>query len=143
MIRAACHCTNVRFELPSFPTWVVDCNCSLCRRYGALWARYRRDEVVVIAGDGETDSYSWGERNFAFHWCRSCGCLTYHTALDSDPPRIRAINARIIPTLDPTTIQLQHTDNGHTGFFWTRPPDKFQPGEQAKFGPSGPDDWRY
>jgi hypothetical protein len=40
-------------------------------------------------------------------------------------------------------VRLQHTDNGHTGLFWTRSPDKFQPGEQPKFGASGPDDWRY
>ena len=38
MIKAACHCGAVRFELEAPPAWVLDCNCTLCRRYGALWA---------------------------------------------------------------------------------------------------------
>ena len=33
--------------------------------------------------------------------------------------------------LDPASVRLQHTDNAHTGFFWTRAPDTFQPGEQS------------
>jgi hypothetical protein len=68
--------------------------------------------------------------------------MTHHTALDVDPPRIRAVNARMIPTLDPVSVRLQHTDNSHTGFFWTRPADKFEPGGEPKMEPPGPDDWR-
>jgi hypothetical protein len=37
MIRAACHCTAVRFEIAEPPEWVLDCNCTICRRYGGLW----------------------------------------------------------------------------------------------------------
>jgi hypothetical protein len=142
MIKAACHCTAVRFELAGFPKWVVDCNCTLCRRYGALWGYYKTGDVVLIAGDGETDSYVWGGKQFAFHWCKRCGCLTHHTAFDVAPPRIRAVNARMIPTLDPSSVKLQHTDNSHTGFFWTRAADKFEPGGEPKMAAPGPDDWR-
>ena len=37
-MRGACHCEAVRFEIAEPPEWVLDCNCTLCRRYGALWA---------------------------------------------------------------------------------------------------------
>jgi len=128
----------VRLEIARAPEWVVDCNCSLCRRYGALWAYYRPGEVVIVRGSDHMDVYAWGERSLGFHRCRTCGCLTHHSALDSTPPRIRGVNVRMIPTLDPASVKLQHTDNAHTGFFWTRPPDRFQPGEQA---PPDGDGW--
>ena len=139
MLRAACHCAAVRLEVARPPDWVIDCNCSLCRRYGALWAHYRPVEVMFVAGEDHTDAYVWGESSFAFHRCRTCGCLTHHTALDAAPPRLRAVNVRMMPALDPASVKLQHTDNAHTGFFWTRSPDKLQHGEQAAADPDG---WR-
>ena len=41
MIRAACHCEAVKFEIAEPPEWVLDCNCTLCRRYGALWTYFQ------------------------------------------------------------------------------------------------------
>ena len=38
MIRGSCHCDAVTFELLQRPKWLTDCNCSICRRIGALWA---------------------------------------------------------------------------------------------------------
>ncbi len=60
MIRAACHCTTVRMEIEETPTWVTDCNCTLCRRYGALWAYYEADQVKLVQGVDATDTYLWG-----------------------------------------------------------------------------------
>ena len=56
MIRAACHCTAVRLEVEHAPRWVYDCNCSVCRRYGVLWAYYKPGEVNVVSGADVLDS---------------------------------------------------------------------------------------
>ena len=42
MIEASCHCGAVRLEIDSPPDEVTDCHCSICRRYGALWACLER-----------------------------------------------------------------------------------------------------
>ena len=42
MIRASCHCGAVVMEADSQPRSVTACNCSICRRYAALWAYYTR-----------------------------------------------------------------------------------------------------
>ncbi len=139
MLRAACHCTAIRIEVATAPEWVVDCNCSLCRRYGALWAYYKGGGATLVRGEGETDAYVQGKRWFEFHRCKHCGCITHHTDLRVQPPRIRGVNARMMPWLDPKSVRLQHSDNGHTGFFWTRIPDLFQKGEQP---PPESDGWR-
>jgi hypothetical protein len=142
MIRAACHCTAVRLEIVEAPSWVNDCNCTLCRRYGALWAYYQPGKVTVVCGADATDIYLWGDKELEFHRCKECGCVTHMTARDTDPPRIYGINARMIPTLDPANVRLQQTDNGHTGFFWSKSAQPPVPSHHPKMRPPGPDDWR-
>jgi len=95
--------------------------------------------VIVVSGADALEGYVWGDRQLAFNRCTHCGCLVHHTALDSTPPRIRDVNVRMMSALDPASVRLQHTDNAHTGFFWTRAPDTFQLGEQS---PVESDGWR-
>ncbi len=103
MIRAACHCTAIRLEIEAAPSWVNDCNCTLCRRYGALWAYYEPGEVKLVQGEGTTDTYRWDSKMLAFHRCNACGCVTHFEAL-TDTPFICGVNARMMPALDPANV---------------------------------------
>ena len=142
MVRAACHCTAVRFEIAELPDWVLDCNCTICRRYGAIWSYPEATNVKFVRGADFTDTYTWGNRWLAFHRCRQCGCITHMTVLDPAPPRIYGINARMIPTLDPASVKLRQADHGHTGFFWTQTSEPRKPSHHPKMAAPGPDDWR-
>ncbi len=142
MVRAACHCTAVRFEIEDLPDWVLDCNCTICRRYGAIWTYPDATQVTLVRGAHSTDTYTWGNRWLAFHRCRECGCITHMTVLDPDPPRVYGVNARMIPTLDPASVRLRQMDHGHTGFFWTRSTEPPLPSRHPKMAPPGLDDWR-
>jgi hypothetical protein len=144
MIKAACHCGAVRFELKAPPHWVMDCNCTICRRYGALWAYPHAGQAdIVRAPDPQaTAAYLWGERSIAFHHCRSCGCITHMEGVDGDPPPIFGINARMIVGLNPAHVQVRQVDNGHNGFFWTRSDEPVLVSRHPPMPPPGPDDWR-
>jgi hypothetical protein len=142
MVRAACHCTAVRLEIDPLPDWVLDCNCTICRRYGAIWAYPDAKHVRIVRGEDATETYMWGDRELAFHRCKACGCVTHFTALDTDPPRIYGVNVRMIPTLDPSSVRLRQKDNGHTGYFWTRAASPPESSHHPKMNPPGPDDWR-
>ena len=146
MVRAACHCGAVRIVMESGPAWVCDCNCSICRRYGALWA-YARDfktgrehPAILLQGEDDLEAYVWGERTLGFWRCRRCGCVTHHTALEH-PERIRGVNARMFIDFDPAKVVVNRSDNAHTGFFWTRPDEPVWEGAQPPL-PSGGSDWR-
>ena len=141
MVRAACHCTAVRFEVAHAPEWVLDCNCTICRRYGALWAYPRPEDVRFVSGLDTTDYYAWNGRGLAFHRCRVCGCVT-HMMVVGESPRVYGINGRMIPTLDPGRVRVVQKDNGHTGWFWTRLQSGPEPSHHPKMDPPGPDDWR-
>ena len=141
MIRAACHCTAIRLEIEAAPSWVNDCNCTLCRRYGALWAYYEPGEVKLVQGEGTTDTYLWDSKMLAFHRCRACGCVTHFEAL-TDTPFICGVNARMMPALDPANVRVQHKNNSHSGFFWTRSDGPVVASQHPEMDPPGPDDWR-
>jgi hypothetical protein len=142
MIRAACHCTAVRFELTDAPAWVLDCSCTICRRYGALWAYPEPGDVAFVSGMDATDAYVWGDGSLAFHRCKVCGCVTHMMRLSTDPPTVYGVNARMIPTLDPATVRVRQKDNGHTGFFWTRSDKPPEPSHHPAMPARGPEDWR-
>jgi len=75
MLTGTCHCGAVRVTIPRKPRTVTDCNCSICRRYGVLWAYYRAASVKVEAKRGATESYSWGRKHLRFVRCTTCGCV--------------------------------------------------------------------
>lgn len=145
MIKAACHCGAVRFEIARAPAWVLDCNCTLCRRYGALWSYYHgaaQALLVRVPQADATQTYVWNDRSLAFHRCKICGCVTHMEVIDIEPHVIYGVNARLMLGLDPAQVQLRQIDNGHTGFFWTRSSEPPLAGRQPPMPPSGPDDWR-
>ena len=147
MVRAACHCGAVRITTATAPGWVLDCNCSICRRHGALWA-YAWDRIAMtqlsarlLQGDDALEAYIWGDRELGFWFCKTCGCVTHHTALD-EPSKIRGVNARLFVNFDPASVTIHRSDNAHTGWFWTRPDAPVWTGPQPPMPPPGPDDWR-
>ncbi len=147
MVRAACHCGAVRITMEPAPSWVLDCNCSICRRYGVLWA-YASDrisggtlDVKLVQGAEALEAYVWGDRELGFYRCRHCGCVTHHTALDA-PEKIRGVNARMFVDFDTSRVTIHRSDNAHTGWFWTRVDGPMWPGAQPPMPKPGPDDWR-
>ena len=120
---------------------MLDCNCTLCRRYGALWGYFEPGTVSYVSGADHTDTYQWDSRMLAFHRCRDCGCLTHFEVLQ-DEPFIYGVNMRMVPTLDPSTVEIRQKNNGHTGFFWTRSDGPILDSQHPELAPPGPDDWR-
>lgn len=96
MIDASCHCGAVRFTVDAAPDEVNDCDCSLCRRYGARWAYYHPSRVDFAPDCGPTDIYMWGARRLEFHRCASCGCVTHWRAVDRNRPMM-GVSTRMMP----------------------------------------------
>ena len=146
MLKVACHCGAVRFRLAENPTWVLDCNCTICRRYGPMWAYYHGADQAKLLDQPDlnaTETYIWGDQELAFHRCRICGCMTHMATIDHDPPITFGINMRMaVPALDPAKTLLRQIDNGHTGLFWTRSDAPMLISKQPVEPPPGPDDWR-
>jgi hypothetical protein len=95
MLSATCHCGAVQIEIAHPPDAVTNCNCSICRRLGALWAFYPVEAVRIGGDPAATRAYQWGERTRRFVRCRHCGCVTHCEPAASQPTRKLEVNVRM------------------------------------------------
>ena len=92
-LETTCHCGAVRIHVRRAPRTVTNCNCSICRRYGALWAYYGASSIRIEARKGALESYSWRRRVRAYFRCTTCGCVTHYKYRKKWGRRTVAINA--------------------------------------------------
>ena len=108
MVEGTCHCGSVRWTFAGVPESVTACNCTLCRRYGGLWA-YDYENEGVITFSGPTETYARG-RHIAFHFCSRCACVAYWRAFEIEDGRRRvAVNLRL--AVDPAVIAALPIDH--------------------------------
>ena len=110
----SCHCGAVQMALGHPPAEVTECNCSLCRRYGVLWAYYAETEITVLTEPLLTDTYAGNSRHVDFHRCRTCGCLT-HWSPRYATRTTHGLNARLLPPETLAAARLRHKDGAGSG----------------------------
>ncbi len=115
MVEGSCHCGKVRIEIDTAPEEVTDCNCSICRRYGVLWAYYAPTQVR-IAEAASTHTYRWDDHSLAFHRCAECGCVTHWSATNPTHPRM-GVNARLLAPEILAAARVHHYDGASVGNF--------------------------
>jgi hypothetical protein len=93
-LTATCHCGAIRIHVRRMARTLTSCNCSICRRYGALWAYYAASSVTADAPKGGLSKYSWNQKIRVYCRCKKCGCVThyvYRKRRDS-PVAVNAVN---------------------------------------------------
>jgi hypothetical protein len=93
-IQGTCLCGAVQLGVARMPRQVTQCNCSVCRRYGTLWAYYRRTAVSIVAPRGGLEEYSRRPRGLKFVRCRSCGCVICWDSRRREADRRMGVNMR-------------------------------------------------
>lgn len=113
-LRAVCHCGAVEIDIRRRPTRLTRCTCSICHRYGALWAYYTRRTARLVKGAGSLAVYSWNDRTIDFCHCRVCGCIThYESVRKADDSRL-AVNARMLPPQEIAGLRIRTFDGADT-----------------------------
>lgn len=112
MITASCHCGAVELHIAESPLEITECNCSICRRYGVLWAYYS-PRMVTGWQNPATDTYMWDDRAIAFHRCKTCGCVTHWQAVDPVHDRM-GVNARLLDPAIAAKARLRQLDGAVT-----------------------------
>lgn len=78
--KATCHCGAVELEL-KLPNGLVDphrCNCSICRRKGAVVASVALDGLRVVRGEDKLTLYQFNTNTAKHYFCSACGIYTHH-----------------------------------------------------------------
>ena len=78
--KATCHCGSVVLEL-ELPDGIIDprrCNCSICRRKGAVVASVQLSQLKVVKGLDVLKVYQFNTRTAKHYFCSTCGIHTHH-----------------------------------------------------------------
>ena len=78
--RASCHCGAVVLEL-ELPDGIVNprrCDCSICRRKGAIVASVPLAGIKVIQGEDDLRLYEFNTHTAKHYFCSRCGIYTHH-----------------------------------------------------------------
>src|SRR5690606_1344156 len=73
----SCHCGRIAFTLRGEVGRAIDCNCSMCRRRGALLAFYPREALVLTSKEGDYGTYRFNKEHIAHHFCLTCGIAPF------------------------------------------------------------------
>ncbi|MFO1219471.1 MAG: GFA family protein [Burkholderiaceae bacterium] len=106
--------------IPRPPAEVTNCNCTLCRRVGGLWAYYPCAEVQVAGDPEHTDSYVQGDRTLRTVRCKTCGCVTHWEPLDrAQHPRM-GVNMRMFEPGAAGDYRIKLLDGAESweAFYW-------------------------
>ena len=113
MIAATCHCGALQLEIAEAPATVTECNCSICRRMGVLWAYYVPAAVRVVPASGGTNVYMWDDKTIQFHRCKVCGNVTHWSPVDPALQRM-GVNARLMDPAVLAAARVRHLDGAGT-----------------------------
>lgn len=78
--RASCHCGTIVLEL-DLPDGIVDprrCDCSMCRRRGAIVASVPLSGIKVLQGKSALTLYQFNTQTAKHYFCVHCGIYTHH-----------------------------------------------------------------
>ena len=113
MIHGRCHCNAVQWTFYGQPDGATACNCSICRRYGVLWAYDYVGEGIQVSG--KTQIYIRGKA-IEFHFCPVCACVAFWIAQQTteDGRRRIAVNLRLAEPEAVAHIPIDHFDGLNT-----------------------------
>ena len=109
VIQGSCLCGAVRWQFDGEPEGATICNCTACRRYGALWAYDYEGEGIDVSG--ATKGYVRAS-SLAFHFCPECGSMAYWRSLrpNREGRRRMAVNLRLTELGPIGDVPVDHFD---------------------------------
>jgi len=103
-MRGTCHCGAVEIEvtLSDGLATARRCDCSYCRRRGAIAVSARVGALQVLRGQDHLTLYQFGTMT-ARHWfCRTCGIYTRHQRRSN--PNEYGVNVAILDGVNPRDL---------------------------------------
>lgn len=109
VFRGSCHCGAVKFEVRTAIAPALRCNCSLCRRKGALMSQtFPREALTLLSGDEDLTLYQFNTCVAKHYFCRHCGIYPFHQTR-VDPTRWR-VNVGCLEGVDLFALEASVAD---------------------------------
>jgi hypothetical protein len=110
--KATCHCGAVELEL-DLPEGIVNprrCDCSICRRKGAIVASVTLDGIRIVKGEEYLRLYQFNTHTAKHYFCAACGIYTHHQRRSN--PQEYGFNIGCLDGVNPFDIPDVPTNDG-------------------------------
>ncbi|MGH6957381.1 MAG: GFA family protein [Caulobacteraceae bacterium] len=113
MLTGFCHCGACRWTLEGDPGPATACNCTLCRRYGALWCYDYEGERINVSGPAASYKRAGSaDPGLEILFCPTCGGVLCWRGLKLHPDgrRRMAVNVRLAEPEAVAGLAIDHFD---------------------------------
>jgi len=106
----ACHCKAICFSFSCDTiTEGLRCNYSICKRLGCVHSmKIPYDSLQLTSGEENLHTYSWGDGEIPFTFCRHCGIYVFYKT----PAQCR-VNLGCVDAVDTFSIHTTVFDGKH------------------------------
>jgi len=106
----SCQCGRVAWEVDIDLAGAVTCNCSRCRRLGAVLAFAPRAAFVLKSGEGELSEYLFHTKTIRHLFCRTCGIEGFAFGAMPDGTEVVAVNVNCLDGVDARALPATAVD---------------------------------
>ena len=112
MKKLTCHCREVEAEINvSGPLEnILRCNCSICKRKGAVMSMVKNEEFKIIKGKKILKLYQFHSKVAKHFFCSICGIYTHHNPRSN--PVMTGFNLGCIDDIDIFTLKNVVVNDG-------------------------------
>jgi hypothetical protein len=108
--KGSCHCGKVSYEVETDLAQVISCNCSICRRTGALLTFVPAAQFKLLSGDDAMQDYQFNKHAVHHLFCTTCGIRAFARGKGRDGSEMRAINVRCLDDVDIDALNVTKID---------------------------------
>jgi len=110
--KLTCHCGAIELavKLSDGLSTARRCDCSFCRRRGAIAVSVNLGDLKVIKGADKLTLYTWGSHTAKHYFCAICGNYTHHQRRSN--PNEFGVNVAAISGVNPRDLKNVPWDDG-------------------------------
>ena len=108
--RGSCHCGRLAYTVDEdLPAEAMACNCSICRRTGALHHFTSPDRFRREADEADIQVYTFNKHVIRHMFCRTCGAAPFAEGQGPNGPMVE-INLRCADGIDLDALEIAKFD---------------------------------
>ena len=110
--KLTCHCGGVEAEInvPDQFKKIMRCNCTLCKRKGAIMTMVGPEDLKIIKGENLLKLYQYHTKTAKHYFCSNCGIYTHHNPRSN--PKMYGINIACLEGVDPFKLNDVSVNDG-------------------------------
>jgi hypothetical protein len=108
--KGSCHCGKIAFEVEGELKEVLDCNCSICRRKGALLWAVPRGKLSLKTPESNLSDYQFNKHFIHHRFCAACGMHPFAEGKNRSGEPMAMINVRCLEEVDLGRLKVMPFD---------------------------------